>query len=117
MTEKARALLFRTYVDRILAGECIPEPVEDQELARLVKTAQALYRTDFSADSKIREKLWLLLEHLPGDNARVLGEGELTDEELAYTSAAAGVCTGERCPLCGGLVRRGEACSRCRMEK
>lgn len=119
MTEKAKTLLFLTYLDRMLAGESIPEPAEDQELARLIETAQALlYRVDFSADSKVRESLRLLLrEHISGGNALVLEEGELTDEELSYTSAAAGGYLGERCPFCGDFVRRGEACSRCRTGK
>ena len=118
MTEKVRAVLFSTHVNRMIVGKRPLDLVKDGELSRLMETAEKVYHTDFSVDSKIRESLWRQLqEHLIGNSARELEEGELSDEELSGTAAAFGGYRGERCPLCGAFVARGEACSFCRMGK
>ena len=111
MTEKAKAELYLAYLDRILAGEKDIGPVEDDEIAELLRLAQSMIAVDLSVDIKIREALreQLLIRISPADYAILIDalkeENELTEEELGY--AAAGLQEQDReniCPLCGSRL-------------
>lgn len=107
--ETIKAEWYLTYLDRILAGEDI-EPIENSEVASLIRLSQALLAVDFSDRSKIREQL--LHQNLgklpPPEQAvpDVMGskagkeEIELTEEELSLVTAA-GQKTAHSCFRCG----------------
>ncbi|HOE55987.1 MAG TPA: hypothetical protein PLL98_02890 [Bacillota bacterium] len=111
MTRKTKAELYLAYLDRILAGEKDIGPVEDEEVAKLLRLAQSMIAVDSSVDSKIRESLKKqLLEHI-----RQGIEDELTEEELMYAAAGLPGETGRKtCPRCGarfnGLQERCPVC-------
>ncbi|BBB90650.1 MAG TPA: hypothetical protein PKA28_09850 [Methylomusa anaerophila] len=123
MTERTKAELYLTYLDRILAGEKDIEPVEDGEIAELIRLAQTMIAADFSSKSKIREILRKqLLGRLSPEDKAILAvmandgrkEGELLEEELNFVTAA-GQGVGNICPRCGanmGWVQR--KCPFCR---
>ena len=93
MTEKTKAELYLAYLDRILAGEKDVGPVEDGEIAKLLRLAQSMIAVDISVNSEIRETLrkQLLTRISPADNAILIDalkeENELTEEELRYVAA------------------------------
>lgn len=117
MTEKTKAELYLAYLDRILTGEKNIGPVEDAEVAKLLRLAQSMIAVDFSVNSEIRESLQKqLLERISSaDNAVLTGawqdkqglEDELTEEELSYAAAGLPGEGGEDiCPRCGARFSR-----------
>lgn len=111
MTEKTKAELYLAYLDRILAGEKDVGPVEDGEIAKLLRLAQSMIAVDISVNSEIRETLrkQLLTRISPADNAILIDalkeENELTEEELRYVAAGLPGQAGENiCPSCGAKL-------------
>jgi len=111
MTEKAKAELYLAYLDRILAGEKDIGPVEDDEIAELLRLAQSMIAVDLSVDIKIREALreQLLIRISPADYAILIDalkeENELTEEELGYAAAGLpGQAEENICPYCGARL-------------
>jgi len=124
MTEKTKAELYLAYLDRILAGEKDIGPVEDVEVAKLLRMAQSMMGVDSSVNSQIRESLRKqLLEWIsPPDNS-ILAlkdkqglEDELTEEELMYVAAGLPGEGGENiCSRCGARFNRMQGkCPVCR---
>ena len=122
MTEKEKAELYLAYLDRILAGEKDIGPVEDGEIAKLLRLTQSMIAVDSNVGIEIREALrkQLLILISPADYAvsidALKGENELTEEELKYAAAGLpgqaveNICrhcgarltiSQGRCPFCG----------------
>lgn len=117
MTEKMKVKLYLAYLDRILAGEKNIGPVEDAEVAELLRLAQSMMDVDSSVNSQIRESLrkQLLKRISPTDKFTLAGilkekqgpEDELTEEELIYVAAGLPGEEGENiCPRCGARFNR-----------
>lgn len=110
MTERNKAELYLTYLERILAGEKDIGMAEDGEIAGLIRLSHTIVAADFSSKSTIRDSLrkQLILstadKSIPDIMANIGGkEGELTDEELTLVTAA-GQGSGSICPRCGASV-------------
>lgn len=126
MTEKTKAELYLAYLDRILSGEKDIGPVEDAEIAKLLRLAQSMIAVDLSVNSEIKEILrkQLLVRIFPADNFILASalevkqglENELTEEELMYAVAGLPGEGGENiCPRCGARFNRlQEKCPVCR---
>lgn len=123
LTEKTKAEIFLTCLDRILAGEKDIGPVEDTEVAELLRLAQNMIAADINMSSKKKASLRkLLLEHISQANLYVLPGtlqaeqgSELTEEELEYAAAGLQVRYDVNiCPRCGiGFDRRQSRCLVC----
>ncbi|WP_434133339.1 hypothetical protein KIAC18_001507 [Sporomusa sphaeroides] len=109
MTEGTKAELFLSYLDRILAGEKDFGPIADSEMAGLIRLAQSMAAADCHSTGKIRERLrqqlWDRLSPAGIASLTVVAgtgrpEGELTDEELDFVTAA-GQGAGTICLHCG----------------
>jgi len=123
LTEKTKAALLLTCLDRILAGEKDIGPVEDAEVAELLQLARNMIAADIHMGGKARASIKKqLLERISKTDfcmsAGVPETGqdwELTEEELGL--AAAGLqapCDVKICPRCGaGLDRRQQRCPVC----
>ena len=112
MMEKSKVEAYLSHLDRLLAGEKILAPIEDEEVAELLKLAQKIIFADFSRSTESGERLKKQLV----DRLASQDDGELTDEDLTY--AAAGMAESGRsliCPICGQMmdVYQGK-CPRCR---
>lgn len=112
MTERTKAELYLTYLDRILAGEKNIGLVENGEIAELIRLAKSMLAADFHDKSKIRETLRKqLLDRLSPEDKAILAvmskdsrkEGEMTEEELTFVTAA-GQGGGNICPRCGASM-------------
>ena len=117
MTDQTKAELYLIYLDRILAGEKDIGPVEDVEIAELLRLAQNMIAVDTSVNNEIRENLRKeLMERISQADHNIQElEDELTEEELQYAAAGLQGQAGENiCPRCG--VRRTmslESCPHC----
>lgn len=113
----AKAELYLSYLDRILAGEKDIGPVEDAEIAKLFRLAQSMYAVDFSVQSEIRETLRkqlldqisprdksilaIILEDKPGS------DDELMEADLDYVTAGwEGQAEENICPCCGARLNK-----------
>jgi hypothetical protein len=117
MVEETKAELYLAYLDRVLAGEKDIGPVEDTEVAELLRLAQIMITVDISVNSEIRDSLQKqLLERISQADHWVLAgplednhglEDELTDEELQYAAAGLqGQAVENICPRCGTRFSR-----------
>lgn len=117
MTDQTKADLYLVYLDRILAGEKDIGPVEDVEIAELLRLAQNMIAVDISVNSEIRENLRKeLLERIfQTDHYIQELEYELTEEELQYAAAGLQGQDGENiCPRCGARRTMGlGSCPHC----
>lgn len=122
MTDETKADLYLTYLDRVLAGEKDIGPVEDAEVAKLLRLAQNMIAVDIRVNGEIRESLRkkLLNRIFRADHFISAGflkdkpglEDELTEEELGYAAAGQQGQAGEYiCPRCG--VRLGKLQGKC----
>lgn len=111
MTEKTKAELYLAYLDRILAGEKDIGPVEDGEIAKLLRLTQSMIAVDSNVGIEIREALrkQLLIRISPADNSILIDalkeEDELTEEELRFAAAGLpGQAEEYICPHCGARL-------------
>jgi aspartate carbamoyltransferase regulatory subunit len=112
MAEKTKADIYITYLDQILAGEKDFEPIEDEEIAKLILLAKPMIANNLSINSKMREKLRKqLLAQLNEESnfsMRSRNDDELDDDTLDYVAAGFERQAGEQkdiCPYCGSRVQ------------
>ncbi|MEN6463490.1 MAG: hypothetical protein ABFC94_19250 [Syntrophomonas sp.] len=121
MAEKTKADIYIAYLDKILAGEKDIEPIEDEEIAKLILLAKTMLANNLSINSKTREKLRkrLLDQVIKESNfsVRSKNDDELDDDTLDYVAAGFERQAGEQkniCPYCGsGAHILGEKCPIC----
>lgn len=121
MAEKTKADIYITYLDKILAGEKDIEPIEEEEIAKLILLAKTMIANNLNINSKMREKLRkrLLDQVNKESNFSVRSENDdaLDDDTLDYVAAGFERRAGEQkdiCPYCGSRVQDlGEKCPFC----
>ena len=106
MRETTKAELYLAYLDRILAGEKNIGPIEDTEIAKLLRLAQSMITADFSVQSEIRETLrkQLLDQISPNPGS----DDELMEADLDYVTAAGseGQAEEDICLYCGARLNK-----------
>ena len=117
MREISKAELYLAYLDRILAGEKDIGPVEDTEIAKLLRLAQSKIAADFSVQSEIRETLRKqLLDQISPRDKSILAvmqkdnpgpDDELMEAELDFVTAGSeGHSEENTCPCCGSRLKK-----------
>jgi len=106
MAEKIKADIYIAYLDQILAGKENIEPVEDEEVEKLLLLAKTMIDTDLSVNSKLREILRKqLLDQAIKESSLslLLKDDDKLDEEALDHVTAAGEIDNQMgtCPYCG----------------
>ena len=109
MDEQIKADILMTYLDQVLAGITDIEPVEDEEIAELLRMARTLLAADLNVDIQKRENLrnqmLAQLNQKKTTRLSVLPKNDELDEEALDYVAAAGEIGKQKnmCPYCGAL--------------
>lgn len=117
MKETTKAELYLSYLDQILAGEKDIGPVEDTEIAKLLRLAQSMIAADFSVQTEIREILRKqLLDQVSSRDKSILAvilkdkpgsDDELKEADLDYVTAGwEGQAEENICPCCGARLNK-----------
>ena len=120
MAEKVRADIYIANLDQILAGKENIEPVEDEEIEKLLQLSKTMLAEDLSLNSKMQEKLrkQLLAQFINKSNlSTLLSKDDELDEETLEQVTAAGQASEQKevCPYCGSRsINIGGKCSFCR---
>ncbi len=111
MNDRAKADIYLKLLDEILSGKDTSGPIEDKELADLIKLAKSMVAGNLQLNKRIGEELKdrILLKLTKGmetaSTRNDLDTGELEEEDLDRVAAAGFIGSRDKknstCPYCG----------------